>query len=111
MNLKGKNIAASIQQGVQDSFFAHGGTVSVKGEAGSINASMSQISGKTLKIVARWDCGAPAAQAAVSGHGWKLAALVASNKEGSGPGIATQPPTSRRVMPHSRVLCRRGRHG
>ncbi|HVA09585.1 MAG TPA: hypothetical protein VNG12_22895, partial [Acidimicrobiales bacterium] len=89
VNLKGKNITQSIQKGVQDTFFAHGGSVTVKGEAGSINASMSQTSGKTLKIVARWNCGAPAAQAAVSGHGWKLATLVASNKEGSGPGIAT----------------------
>jgi hypothetical protein len=89
VNLKGKNLAASIQQSVRDNFFAHSGTVTVKGEAGSINASMSQISGKTLKIVARWNCGAPAAQAAVAGHGWKLSTLVASNKEGSGPGIAT----------------------
>ena len=89
VNLKGKNITQSIEKGQQDSFFAHGGTVTVKGEAGSIDASMSQIGGKTLKIVAQWDCGAPAAQAAVSGHGWKLATLVASNKEGSGPGIAT----------------------
>src|ERR1022692_88880 len=89
VDLKGKNITDSIQKGQQDNFFSHSGTVTVKGEAGSIDASMSQISGKTLKIVARWDCGAPAAQAAVSGHGWKLATLVASNKEGSGPGIAT----------------------
>ncbi|HEY1653329.1 MAG TPA: hypothetical protein VGG09_15700 [Acidimicrobiales bacterium] len=89
VNLKGKNITQSIEKGQKDNFFAHGGTVTVKGEAGSIDASMSQIGGKTLKIVAQWDCGAPAAQAAVSGHGWKLAALVASNKEGSGPGIAT----------------------
>ena len=50
---------------------------------------MSQTGGKTTKTVARWDCGAPAAQAAVAGHGWKLATLVASNKEGSGPSIAT----------------------
>ena len=76
-----RSITDSIQKGEQDNFFAHGGTVTVKGEGGSIDASMSQISGKTLKIVARWDCGAPAAQAAVSGHGWKLATLVASNKE------------------------------
>jgi len=89
VDLKGKNITKSIQKGVQDNFFAHGGTVTVKGEAGSIDASMSQIGGKTLKILARWNCGAPAAQAAVSGHGWKLASLVASNEEGSGPGIAT----------------------
>jgi hypothetical protein len=89
VNLKGKNITQSIQKGAQASFFAHSGTVTVKGEAGSINASMSQLGGKTTKIVASWNCGAPAAQAAVSGHGWKLAALVASNKEGSGPGIAT----------------------
>ena len=71
VDLKDKSITKSIEKGVQDNFFAHGGTVTVKGEAGSIDASMSQISGKTLKIVARWDCGAPAAQAAVSGHGWK----------------------------------------
>jgi len=89
VNLKGKDLTNAIQQGVKDNFFAHGGTVTVKGEAGSINASMSQIGGKTLKIVAKWDCGAPAAQAAVSGHGWKLATSVASNKEGSGPSIAT----------------------
>jgi hypothetical protein len=89
VDLNGKNITDSIEKGTRDNFFAHGGTVTVKGEAGSIDASMSQISGKTLKIVARWNCGAPAAQAAVSGHGWKLATLVASNKEGSGPGIAT----------------------
>jgi len=89
VNLKGKNITKSIEKGAQDNFFAHSGTVTVNGEAGSINASMSQISGKALKIVARWNCGAPAAQAAVSGHGWKLATLVASNKEGSGPSIAT----------------------
>ena len=89
VNLKGKNIADSIVKSAQDSFYAHDGTVTVKGEAGSINASMSQIGGKTLKLVARWNCGAPAAQAAVAGHGWKLATQVASNKEGSGPGIAT----------------------
>jgi hypothetical protein len=89
VNLKGKNVTQSIEKGQKDTFFAHGGTVTVKGESGSINASMSQIGGKALKIVAQWDCGAPAAQAAVSGHGWKLATLVASNKEGSGPGIAT----------------------
>jgi hypothetical protein len=89
VNPKGKNLAQSIEKSTQENFFAHGGTVTVKGEAGSIDASMSQIGGKTLKIVARWDCGAPAAQAATSGPGWKLATLVASNKEGSGPGIAT----------------------
>jgi hypothetical protein len=89
VNLGGKNITKSIEKSTQDTFFAHSGTVTVNGEAGSIDASMSQISGKTLKIVGRWDCGAPAAQAAVAGHGWKLAALVASNTEGSGPGIAT----------------------
>ena len=89
VDLKGKNLANSIAKGEQDNFFAHSGSVTVKGDAGSIDASMSQISGKTIQMVARWNCGAPAAAAAVSGHGWKLATLVASNKEGSGPGIAT----------------------
>ncbi len=89
VDLKGKNLANSIEKGEQDNFFAHSGTVTVKGDAGSIDASMSQIGGKTLRMVARWNCGAPAAAAAVAGHGWKLATLVASNKEGSGPGIAT----------------------
>lgn len=89
VSLKGKNVTTSIEKGTLDNFFARSGTVTVKGESGSINASMSQTGGKTAKLVARWDCGAPAAQAAVAGHGWKLAALVASNSEGSGPGIAT----------------------
>src|ERR1019366_8810083 len=32
VDLKGKNITDSIQKGEQDNFFAHGGTVTVKGE-------------------------------------------------------------------------------
>ncbi len=102
---KGKNITSSIEAGVKDTFFAHGGTVTVKGEAGSINASMSQTGGKTLKLVAKWNCGAPAAQAAVSGHGWKLATLVASNKEGSGPGIATHTANFSSVSCPSATFC------
>jgi hypothetical protein len=105
VDLKGKNITDSIANGVKDNFFAHGGTVTVKGESGSIDASMSQTSGKALKIVARWDCGAPAAQAAVSGHGWKLAALVASNKEGFGPGIATHTADFSSVSCTAAVFC------
>ncbi len=87
MNVLLKN--KSITQGLADNFFAQSGTVTVKGESGSIRATMSQTGGKTIKMVGRWACGAPAAQAAVAGHGWKLATQVASNKQGSGPSIAT----------------------
>jgi hypothetical protein len=68
VSLKGNNIAA----GVKDNFFANGGSVTVKGEAGSLRATMSQAGGgKSLKMVAQWDCGAPAEAAAAAGAGWK----------------------------------------
>jgi hypothetical protein len=74
VNLKSGNIA----KGVADNFFAYGGTVTVKGESGSISAPMRQAQGgKTLKLVARWACGATAAAQAVSGSGWKTPVLVA----------------------------------
>jgi hypothetical protein len=83
LNVALKN--GSISQGVGDNFFAYGGTVTIKGETGSIAATMKQVDGKTVQLVGRWACGAPAAAATVAGAGWKLATLVASTKEGSGP--------------------------
>jgi hypothetical protein len=77
------SLTGSIEKGVQDTFQSHGGTVTVKGDSGSIDATMSQVSGKSLKLVARWDCGATAAQEAVAGHGWKLASSVTTNKVGT----------------------------
>jgi hypothetical protein len=67
-----------IAKSVRDNFTADGGTVTVKGESGSLSATMRQTpSGKTLKLVARWACGSPAAAQAVAGSGWKTPVLVA----------------------------------
>ena len=68
----------NIDKSVADNFFADGGTVTVKGESGTISATMRQTSGaKTLKLVARWACGSTAAAQAVAGSGWKTPVLVA----------------------------------
>ena len=72
VSLKSGNIAKAVG----DNFFARGGTVTIKGESGSINATMSQNGGKTLTLVARWACGATAAAQAVAGSGWKTPVLV-----------------------------------
>ncbi len=80
VNLKDGNIA----KGVADNFFADSGTVTVKGESGSLSASMRQASGaKTLKLVARWACGSTAAAQAVAGSGWKTPVLVDTAKVNS----------------------------
>jgi hypothetical protein len=82
VNLKNGNIA----KGVADNFFADAGTVTVKGESGSISAPMRQASGgKTLKVVARWACGTTAAAQAVSGSGWKTPVLVAHAAASTAP--------------------------
>jgi hypothetical protein len=74
VNLKDGNIAKAVA----DNFFADAGSVTVKGESGSISATMRQNpSGKTLKLVARWACGSTAAAQAVAGSGWKTPVLVA----------------------------------
>jgi hypothetical protein len=82
VTLKNGNIA----EGVKDNFFANGGTVTVKGESGSIHATMSQTaSAKTLKLVAQWACGGPAAAQAVAGSGWKTPIVVDHAHGSSGP--------------------------
>jgi hypothetical protein len=82
VNLKNNDIAAAVKQ----NFFADGGTVTVKGESGSLHATMRQASGgKTLKMVASWACGAPAAAAAVAGSGWKTPILVDHGQGGAAP--------------------------
>jgi hypothetical protein len=82
VNLKDGNIT----KGVADDFFANGGTVTVKGESGSVSATMREASGgKTLKLVARWACGATAAAQAISGSGWKTPVVVEHTKTGTAP--------------------------
>jgi hypothetical protein len=82
VSLKNGNIAKSVK----DNFFANGGTVTVKGESGSIHATMSQAGGgKTLKLVAQWACGGPAAAQAVAGSGWKTPIVVDHAHGSSGP--------------------------
>jgi len=83
LNVALKN--GSIAKAVKDNFFANAGTVTVKGESGSIHATMSQAGGgKTLKLVAQWACGGPAAAQAVAGSGWKTP-IVVDKAHGSGP--------------------------
>jgi hypothetical protein len=73
VNLKGNNIAAGVKQ----NFFANGGTVTIKGESGSLHATFSQVAnGKSLKLVAQWACGAPASTAAAAGNAWKTPTVI-----------------------------------
>jgi len=82
VNLKDGDIAKSVA----DDFQADGGTVTVKGESGSISATMRQLpSDKTLKLVARWACGSTAAAQAVAGSGWKTPVLVAHAAANTAP--------------------------
>jgi hypothetical protein len=82
VNLKSGNIG----KGVADNFFAYGGSVTVKGDSGSINAPMRQATGgKSLKLVARWACGSTAAAQAVSGSGWKTPVLVTKTAANTAP--------------------------
>jgi hypothetical protein len=76
VDLKDGNIAKSVA----DNFFADSGTVTVKGESGSISATMRLASGsKTLKFAGHWACGSTAAAQAVAGSGWKTPVLVAKS--------------------------------
>jgi hypothetical protein len=74
----------NITKAQADNFFADSGTVTVKGESGSISAGMREASGaKTLKLVGQWACGSTAAAQAVAGSGWKTPVLVAKGTTSS----------------------------